>query len=103
MSVITDVLLWVEWPSDELHAFLTAAIPTDPREQALRHIESIETESGGTKVFCPNVYAAAFNHVPTDDVYAHLGLAPWEDSRGIAIVRYEFDEEPVVTLWGNAP
>jgi hypothetical protein len=60
MSYITDVIVsgFVR-ASDE--SVLTAPLPFDERHQQLERI-SME-EAGGSKVFCRDVFAAAFNYL----------------------------------------
>lgn len=78
MSVITDATIHVHYATEALHAALVKPFPFDvAREQRFVKIDT--DHAGGTKVFCSDLYAGAFNFVGVYDLSDWFLALPWSD------------------------
>lgn len=78
MSLITDATITVHYARKELLALLDQPIPSDThRQQSFRKIDT--EAAGGTKAFCSDLYAAAFNYVSTYELEEWFCSLPWHE------------------------
>jgi hypothetical protein len=97
MSVTFDAMLIPQLPEREaIEAVNKALYFTDTeRHQQFRQINT--DAAGGSKAFCTDVYAAAFNHLIPDVVEECICVAPWKAPAWVLYVRdlgdYHYDED----------
>lgn len=96
MSVITDVVLLVQCPSIEQVARIMGHEFDVPRKQTMGRLDT--RPAGGTKWPSYDVFQAALNHVPADEVLTWFERLDVDDA--ILIVHSEYDPEPIVKTKG---
>lgn len=70
MSYITEVVLHVDYSPKEVTEHLTE--PFDHRGSIAESLDLIEIDGGGTKTFCGDIYAGAFNYLSRDALLSWL-------------------------------
>jgi hypothetical protein len=96
MSIIANVLLFLSMKDraaiDKLNEDLT-------RRDSERHQEFRELateQAGGLKVFCAELWAGAFNHLPPSTIEDCVARAPWRYPESIVLVMdaYDYEQDP---------
>jgi hypothetical protein len=99
MSLISNVVLFVAHPADDLVAMLNEPVPDDVRRQQM---ERQDTDgAGGNKVFTGDVWMAAFNYLDLETFTAWLRDAPWGYANGALIVDHQDGREIVMERFGS--
>lgn len=104
MSYITDVTIVTDDPTRKKVLEYIQSFEWTRRGgmSRLAYFGKLDTEpAGGTKVYCADVYAAAFNYLPVDEFMEHVKAAPWNPySATFVIVATEGDRGEV---WSPGP
>ena len=76
MSYITEAVIWLDSAGKDVRAAVSLPLPFDEvRHQQFRLLDT--EPAGGSKVFCSDVYAGAFNYVSGDDLEEWFKALPW--------------------------
>lgn len=95
MSHIVDALLYLTLEEPRALAVLNRSMERHDEERQ-QHFHKVEMDPPGSKVFCGEVWAGAFNHWLSSDIERLVAGAPWKvPERVILIVDpYDSDEDP---------
>jgi hypothetical protein len=97
MSVICDAAILVDdFDVFEVGVDVGVPIAGDRRGQGFAKLD--DEAAGGVKVFCSEVWAAAFNHVVPSDIEDHVAAMPWPRPERVFLYvnAYDYDIDPYV-------
>jgi hypothetical protein len=91
MSVVTDVMvIWIYWTDERIMEKLQAFPYDGIRKLNLPRIDF--GNAGGTKVWAPQIYAGAFNHLPVADFLAYLDGIEWGEMKPQILIKGKDDD-----------
>jgi hypothetical protein len=97
MSVIFDAMLIPQLPEREAIDALNKALYFKDTDRHQQFGKLNTDQAGGSKAFCTDVYAAAFNHLIPDEVEDCICAAPWQAPAWVLYVRdlgdYHYNED----------
>lgn len=91
MSVIIDVAIHCEWEDAAMREVNKRLSEDDERQQQFRRLDS--DQAGGTKVFCDEIWAGAFNHLLPETIRNAICEAQWRVPEHIIVVESSGDYE----------
>jgi hypothetical protein len=100
MSLISDVVLFVNYAEPGLIAALNGPIPGRSD-----HLAQMDTDfAGGNKVFTAEVWMGSFNYLDLDVFVSWVESAPWGDGyvEGVLIVDHQDGSEVIVRRFGES-
>lgn len=101
MSVIFDAMLIPQIGEREAIEAVNKALYFKDTERHQQFGQLNMDDAGGSKAFCTDVYAAAFNHLIPDDVEECICAAPWKAPAWVLYVRdlgdYHYNEDVSLT------
>lgn len=87
MSVIFDAMLVVPYGEAAAIDRVNAALFTADTSRHQQFAQCQMDDAGGNKVFCTDVYAAAFNHLLPSVVRAAVLAAPWHNPAAVLYIQ----------------
>jgi hypothetical protein len=97
VSVICDAAILAHgFDVFEVGVDIGVPIEGDTRSQGFAKLD--DEAAGGSKVFCSEVWAGAFNHVVPSDIEDHVAAMPWPRPERVFLYvnAYDYDIDPYV-------
>ncbi|MGB7587415.1 MAG: hypothetical protein WBM00_01765 [Solirubrobacterales bacterium] len=96
MSVIAEVVVITAESEPAGFKALNDELVAIDSERSQQFLPIDMTAAGGTKAFCADVWAGAFNHLSPSQIEDAICAAPWEHPERVVVVinPYDYREDP---------